>query len=62
MSTASPIAVANEENVAQLARAFFSAATKESPDDEDILPQVDELISKIGASRSKSAQFCFSVR
>jgi hypothetical protein len=34
------IPVSDEDNIAQLARAFFSAATKESPDDEDILPQV----------------------
>jgi len=33
--------VTDEEHYAQLARAFFSAATKESTDDEDILPQED---------------------
>ena len=36
-----------EDNVAKLARAFFLAATKESADDEDILPQVDSYISEL---------------
>jgi hypothetical protein len=41
---------ADDDNIAHLARAFFSAATKESPDDEDILPQVRILESrKIGS-------------
>jgi hypothetical protein len=62
MSNASSIVVADEENVAQLARAFFSAATKESPDDEDILPQVNELIFEIGSSLSNFPQPCSSAR
>jgi hypothetical protein len=32
--------MADFERVTQLARAFFKAATKESNDDDDILPQV----------------------
>jgi hypothetical protein len=47
MSTAISVVVADEDNVAQLARAFFSAATKESADDEDILPQVRERVFEI---------------